>query len=91
MPLPKATVSKVLSVEEKKRDALMKRAKEFHIKLDDVAITDLKFGKEFTAAIDSKQVAEKDSDKVKKDEEKDKRVVHKVRPITRGGRGSSGW
>jgi len=47
------------------REALTKRAKEFHIKLDDVAITDLKFGKEFTAAIDSKQVAEQDAERAR--------------------------
>ena len=40
------------------RETLTTRAKEFHILLEDVAITDLKFGKEFTAAIESKQVAE---------------------------------
>merc|ERR1719379_3415218 len=47
------------------RDALTKRAKEFHIKLDDVAIADLKFGKEFTAAIESKQVAEQDAERAR--------------------------
>jgi len=47
------------------REALTKRAKEFHIKLDDVAITDLKFGKEFTAAIESKQVAEQDAERAR--------------------------
>jgi len=47
------------------REALTKRAAEFHIKLDDVAITDLKFGKEFTAAIESKQVAEQDAERAR--------------------------
>jgi len=47
------------------REALTKRAGEFHIKLDDVAITDLKFGKEFTAAIESKQVAEQDAERAR--------------------------
>merc|ERR1719389_636441 len=47
------------------RTALTKRAGEFHIKLDDVAITDLKFGKEFTAAIESKQVAEQDAERAR--------------------------
>lgn len=47
------------------REALTRRAKEFHIHLDDVAITDLKFGKEFTAAIESKQVAQQDSERAK--------------------------
>merc|ERR1711924_261327 len=44
---------------------LTARAKEFHIKLEDVAITDLKFGKEFTAAIESKQVAEQDAERAR--------------------------
>merc|ERR1719353_807380 len=47
------------------RQALTTRAREFHIKLDDVAITDLKFGKEFTAAIESKQVAEQDAERAR--------------------------
>jgi len=53
------------TVSKEVRDALMKRAKEFHIKLDDVAITDLKFGKEFTAAIEAKQVAEQDAERAR--------------------------
>merc|ERR1712087_809798 len=47
------------------RTTLTKRAKEFHIQLEDVAITDLKFGKEFTAAIESKQVAEQDAERAR--------------------------
>ena len=39
------------------REQLTARASEFHISLDDVAITDLKFGQEFAKAIESKQVA----------------------------------
>ena len=63
------------------RDALTQRAKEFHIKLDDVAITDLKFGKEFTAAIESKQVAEQDAERArflveKAEQEKPKDIMN---------------
>lgn len=47
------------------RTTLTKRAADFHIDLDDVAITDLKFGKDFTAAIESKQVAEQDAERAK--------------------------
>ena len=47
------------------RETLTTRAKEFHIMLEDVAITDLKFGKEFTAAIESKQVAEQDAERAR--------------------------
>ena len=61
------------------RSALTKRAAEFHIKLDDVAITDLKFGKEFTAAIESKQVAEQDAERarflVEKSEQEKKAAI----------------
>merc|ERR1719353_2790470 len=61
------------------REALTKRAAEFHIKLDDVAITDLKFGKEFTAAIESKQVAEQDAERarflVEKSEQEKKAAI----------------
>merc|ERR1719353_2283777 len=61
------------------RAALVKRAGEFHINLDDVAITDLKFGKEFTAAIESKQVAEQDAERarflVEKSEQEKKAAV----------------
>ena len=61
------------------RVALTKRAAEFHIRLDDVAITDLKFGKEFTAAIESKQVAEQDAERarflVEKSEQEKKAAI----------------
>jgi len=56
-----ALITKRETVSHEVRTALTKRANEFHIKLDDVAITDLKFGKEFTSAIESKQVAEQDA------------------------------
>ena len=52
-------------VSQQVRDTLTKRAQEFHIQLADVAITDLKFGKEFTTAIESKQVAEQDAERAK--------------------------
>lgn len=41
------------------------KAKEFGILLDDVSITHLTFGKEFTAAIEAKQVAQQDSERAK--------------------------
>lgn len=53
------------NVSKQVRDELTKRASEFHISLEDVAITDLKFGKEFTAAIESKQVAQQESERAK--------------------------
>merc|ERR1719231_1747687 len=58
-------ITKREMVSREVREALTKRAGEFHIKLDDVAITDLKFGKEFTAAIESKHVAEQDAERAR--------------------------
>jgi prohibitin 1 len=58
-------ITKRESVSRQVREVLTQRANEFHIKLDDVAITDLKFGKEFTAAIESKQVAEQEAERAR--------------------------
>ena len=38
------------------RKQLTERARDFNIILDDVAITELTFGKEYTSAVESKQV-----------------------------------
>lgn len=38
------------------RNDLVERARDFHIILDDVSITDLTFSKEYAAAVESKQV-----------------------------------
>jgi len=58
-------ITKREMVSREVRVALVKRAAEFNIHLDDVAITELKFGKEFTAAIESKQVAEQDAERAR--------------------------
>jgi len=47
------------------REAIVKRAKSFHILMDDVSITHLTYGKEFAKAIEEKQVAEQDAEKQK--------------------------
>lgn len=47
------------------RDQLEARADEFHIWLDDVSITHLTFGKEFTHAIEQKQVAQQEAERQK--------------------------
>jgi len=47
------------------RKHLTTRAQDFHIVLDDVSITDLSFGKEFSSAIERKQVAQQDTEKAK--------------------------
>lgn len=61
------------------RDTLQKRAAEFNIVLDDVSITDLQFSRDFTAAIESKQVAQQMAERAKfvvfQNEEKTKAAV----------------
>lgn len=47
------------------REALAERASEFHMVLDDVSITHLTFSKEFTQAIEAKQVAQQDAERSK--------------------------
>jgi prohibitin 2 len=44
---------------------LTKRAMDFNILLDDVSITHLAFSKEYTAAVEAKQVAQQDSERAK--------------------------
>jgi prohibitin 2 len=44
---------------------LMERAKAFDILVDDVSITHLTFGKEYTAAIEAKQVAQQEAERAK--------------------------
>ncbi|UYV81872.1 PHB2 [Cordylochernes scorpioides] len=43
------------------RKELMERARDFNIILDDVSLTELSFGKECTAAVESKQVAQQEA------------------------------
>jgi prohibitin 1 len=47
------------------KEEITQRAKGFRLTLDDVAITDLKFGKEFAKAIELKQVAQQDAERQK--------------------------
>jgi len=47
------------------RDRLTERAKDFHILLDDVSITHLSFGREYTAAVEAKQVAQQEAERAK--------------------------
>uniref|UniRef100_A0A7S3LRB7 Prohibitin n=2 Tax=Aplanochytrium stocchinoi TaxID=215587 RepID=A0A7S3LRB7_9STRA len=46
-------------------DTLTQRAKNFHLILDDVSITHLTFGKDFTIAVEAKQVALQDAERSK--------------------------
>lgn len=46
-------------------DQLRMRARDFNIILDDVSITHLAFSKEYTAAVEAKQVAQQDAERSK--------------------------
>ncbi len=47
------------------REDLVKRAKEFNIFLEDVSITHLTFGQEFTHAVEQKQVAQQEAERAR--------------------------
>jgi len=47
------------------RKRLTRRAQDFHIVIDDVSIIHLTFGKEYTAAVEAKQVAQQEAERAK--------------------------
>ncbi|XP_022751865.1 prohibitin-3, mitochondrial-like [Durio zibethinus] len=47
------------------RDSLTERARDFNIELDDVAITHLSYGTEFSKAVEQKQVAQQEAERSK--------------------------
>lgn len=47
------------------REAITERANAFDIQLDDVAITHLAYGKEYSRAIEEKQVAQQEAERIK--------------------------
>jgi len=47
------------------RDSLVRRARDFNIVLDDVAITHLSYGQEFSVAVEKKQVAQQEAERSK--------------------------
>ncbi|CAH8356079.1 unnamed protein product [Eruca vesicaria subsp. sativa] len=47
------------------RDSLIKHAKDFNIELDDVAITHLSYGLEFSRAVEAKQVVQQEAERSK--------------------------
>lgn len=60
------------------RQRLVERAKDFYIELSDVSITHLTFGKEYTAAVESKQVAAQEAERAKflvEKAEQDRRAI----------------
>jgi len=55
--------SKPQVVSREVKDQLIQRAADFHIVLEDIAITHLTFGKEFASAIEKKQVAQQEAER----------------------------
>ena len=47
------------------REDLVKRADEFNIQLEDVSITHMTFGKEFTKAVEQKQIAQQEAERAR--------------------------
>lgn len=52
-------------VSERIRQELSQRSNEFGIKLEDVSITHMTFGQEFTKAVEQKQIAQQDAERAK--------------------------
>ncbi|KAI7908202.1 prohibitin-1 [Cokeromyces recurvatus] len=52
-------------VSAKIREELYKRAKDFNLALEDVSITHMTFGKEFTNAVEQKQIAQQEAERAK--------------------------
>ncbi|KAL2888899.1 Prohibitin-1 [Ceratocystis lukuohia] len=52
-------------VSQRIRDDLTRRAAEFHIALEDVSITHMTFGQEFTKAVEQKQIAQQDAERAR--------------------------
>ncbi|KAH0558457.1 Prohibitin-1, subunit of the prohibitin complex (Phb1p-Phb2p) [Trichoglossum hirsutum] len=53
------------AVSNRIRTELLKRAQEFNIALEDVSITHMTFGKEFTRAVEQKQIAQQDAERAR--------------------------
>ena len=52
-------------VSAKIKQDLTTRAKDFHLIMEDISIIDLTFGREFTAAVEAKQVAQQEAERAK--------------------------
>ena len=53
------------AVSNRIRSDLVKRAAEFNIALEDVSITHMTFGREFTRAVEQKQIAQQDAERAR--------------------------
>lgn len=52
-------------VSKRIRMYLVERASQFHLKVDDVSITHLAFGRDYTSAVEAKQVAQQEAERAK--------------------------
>ncbi|KAJ3089527.1 Prohibitin-1, subunit of the prohibitin complex (Phb1p-Phb2p) [Quaeritorhiza haematococci] len=62
---PEELITQREVVSQRIREDLMKRAGEFNIILEDVSITHLTFGKEFTNAVEAKQIAQQEAERAR--------------------------
>jgi len=62
---PDALITKRAQVSNAIKTELTKRAKDYYIDLEDVAITDLTFGPEFSQAIERKQIEQQEAERAK--------------------------
>lgn len=53
------------AVSNRIREDLLRRASEFNIALEDVSITHMTFGREFTKAVEDKQIAQQDAERAR--------------------------
>lgn len=53
------------AVSQRIRTDLLRRAQEFNIALEDVSITHMTFGREFTRAVEQKQIAQQDAERAR--------------------------
>merc|ERR1719410_233020 len=63
------------------RRNLTERADDFHIRIDDCAITHLSFGREYSKAVEDKQVAQQDAERAKflvdvAEQDRKSRIIH---------------
>lgn len=69
------------TVSQRIRQELSNRASEFSIELEDVSITHLTFGREFTKAVEQKQIAQQDAERAqylvqRADQERKATIIH---------------
>ncbi|GMM53143.1 prohibitin subunit [Starmerella bacillaris] len=69
------------AVSQRIRQELSSRASEFNIELEDVSITHLTFGREFTKAVEQKQIAQQDAERAqylvqRADQERKATIIH---------------